>query len=120
MLELPDYMKKPVHLTQDQKQFADMEQQVVEIMKSLATIQSTNTTLIKSMEENVQAVRDLTSRKPEMTEMVDEIRSEMGRLRQEVSLIQHNPIPTVMPFDIQRPPLISTPPPILAPLRQCR
>uniref|UniRef100_A0A0A9GWV7 Uncharacterized protein n=1 Tax=Arundo donax TaxID=35708 RepID=A0A0A9GWV7_ARUDO len=25
-----------------------------------------------------------------------------------------------MPFDIQRPPLISTPPPIVAPLRQCR
>uniref|UniRef100_A0A0A9DL99 Uncharacterized protein n=1 Tax=Arundo donax TaxID=35708 RepID=A0A0A9DL99_ARUDO len=89
-----------------------MEQQVTEIVKTLATMQISNSTSIKSMEENTQAVRDLSGWKPEM---VDEIQGEMGKLQQKVSLISRNPILMVKPSDIPWPPLIPTPPPISVP-----
>uniref|UniRef100_A0A0A9CP06 Uncharacterized protein n=1 Tax=Arundo donax TaxID=35708 RepID=A0A0A9CP06_ARUDO len=102
-------------MTPDQKRFAKMEQQVVEIVKTLAAMQISNSTLIKSMEENTQAVRDLSGWKPEMMKTVDEIQGEMGKLQQKVSLISRNPILMVKPSDIPWPPLIPTPPPISVP-----
>uniref|UniRef100_A0A0A9AY15 Uncharacterized protein n=1 Tax=Arundo donax TaxID=35708 RepID=A0A0A9AY15_ARUDO len=64
----------------DHKRITEMEQQVAEIAKTLAVMQSSNSMLIKSMEENTRAVRDLSGWKPEMMKTVDDIHDEMGKL----------------------------------------
>uniref|UniRef100_A0A0A8ZMH5 Uncharacterized protein n=1 Tax=Arundo donax TaxID=35708 RepID=A0A0A8ZMH5_ARUDO len=63
-------LKRPRHLTREQKRVAEMEQQIADIAKVLTNLQASSTSIHNSFEEIKPPVKELVGWKPEMESKV--------------------------------------------------
>ena len=100
-LEIPRYQ------TRAQVRAEEMDQQLAELTKAIQKIQVQNDAIHAAVEEIKPAVLDLQKWKPQMEKGVEELRSEMGELRTQVSQIGRNPVLQIRPDEL--PPILPTP-----------
>ena len=94
MAAVPDYLFRPQYQTREQKRITQMESQLSDLTQMLKELQVQNSSIQRTLNDNLAVLHDLGVWHPQIDAKVDELHHSVVNLQQKVDQLTAQPPPT--------------------------